>query len=226
VAVLSKFFSWCADQNLCSDHPNPCRRVERFREEGRERFLSPEELQRLGTALREAEQQKTASPWAIGAIYLLLFTGARRSEVLTLKWEHVDFLRQRARLPDSKTGRKTIHMNGAALEILTRLPRIEGNPYVICGDKPGTHLVNVQKPWRRLRKAAGLDDVRLHDLRHTFASWGVNGGLALPIVGGLLTHTKAETTQRYAHLASDPLRAAAESVGSAIAAALCSSPAE
>ena len=118
----------------------------------------------------------------------------------------------RIHLPDSKTGAKTIPLNGPALEVLANAERVEGNPYVIVGTGEGAHLTDLQKPWRRVRKAAGLDDVRIHDLRHTFASEAVMGGESLPMVGRILGHTQAQTTSRYAHLADDPLRKASERV--------------
>ena len=220
LAVLAKFFNWCEGQGIRPANSNPCHQVEKFREQSRERYLSAEELQRLGAALAEAEKGGTASPWIVAAIRLLVFTGARHSEILTLKWEHVDLPGQQFRLPDSKTGRKSIYLNPPALEVLASLPRLEGNPHVICGEKEGAHLVNLQKPWRRIRKAVGLDNVRIHDLRHTFASWGAMGGLPLPIIGGLLSHSQPQTTQRYAHLSADPLKAATERVGGAIAGAM------
>jgi len=119
-------------------------------------------------------------------------------------------------LPDSKTGQKPIYLNKAALELLSSIPRLANNPYVIVGGKPGAHLVNLQKPWRRIRSAAGLDDVRLHDLRHTFASFGAIGGISLPIIGGLVGHSQPGTTARYAHLSNDPLMAASNAIGNEI----------
>ncbi len=220
LAILSKFFNWCEGQGIRPDHSNPCRHVEKFRLKGRERFLSSDELRQLGAALAQAEQEGAASPWMIAALRLLAFTGARLSEILTLRWEHVDIAEQQIRLPESKTGRKSIYLNPPALEVLANVPRLDGNPYVICGERAGAHLVNLQKPWRRIRKAAGLDDVRIHDLRHTFASWGAMGGLPLPIIGGLLSHSQPQTTQRYAHLAADPLKAATERVANALAGAM------
>lgn len=236
LAVLSKFFNWCALQGLRPDNSNPCRHVAKFPEAGRERFLSADELARLGSALARAESE--GLPWAIdetsptarhlakpedrftkvspfvaAAIRLLIFTGARHSEILTLRWDHVDTAGEQIRLPESKTGRKSIYLNPPALTVLAGLPRLDGNPHVICGEKAGAHLVNLQKPWRRIRAAAGLDDVRIHDLRHTFASWGAMGGLPLPIIGGLLSHSQPQTTHRYAHLAADPLKAATAHVG-------------
>jgi integrase len=220
VALLSKFFNWCERQGHRPDGSNPCRHVEKFGEAKRERFLSSEELTRLGEALRAAAAERTASPWTIGAIRLLALTGARLSEILTLKWEFVNFERGTIRLPDSKTGAKTLYLNAPALTVLEELPRVDGNPFVIVGVRKRARLVNLQKPWRRLRKAAGLDDVRLHDLRHSFASVGAAGGMSLPMIGALLGHSQPETTARYAHLAADPLRAASEAIAGLISGAL------
>ena len=220
LAMLSKFFSWAEKRGLRPDGSNPCRHVEKYREARRERFLSQAELARLGDALGEAELEKTSSAWIIAAIRLLMFTGARRNEILTLRWEHVSDEHQHLMLPDSKTGRKAIHLNAPALAVLQTIPRLEGNPYVICGEKPGQHLVNLEKPWRRIRKAAKLDDVRLHDLRHSFASVAASGGQSLVVIGKMLGHTQPATTARYAHLADDPVKAASDMVGRRIAAAM------
>jgi integrase len=123
-------------------------------------------------------------------------------------------------LPDSKTGRKAIHLNAPALVLLQSIPRLEGNPYVICGEEPGHHLVNLEKPWRRVRKAAKLEDVRLHDLRHSFASVAASGGQSLVVIGKMLGHSQPATTARYAHLADDHVKAASNAVGKQIAAAM------
>jgi integrase len=219
-ALLSKFFNWCERDGHRPDGSNPCRHVEKFGEVKRERFLSSEELTRLGEALRAAEAERTASPWIIGAIRLLALTGARLSEILTLRWEFVNFERAMIRLPDSKTGAKTLYLNAPALNVLTEIPRVDGNPFVIVGERKGARLVNLQKPWRRIRAAAGLDDVRLHDLRHSFASAAVAGGMSLPMIGALLGHSQPQTTARYAHLSADPLRAASEAVAGRISSAL------
>ena len=185
-----------------------------------ERFLSNEELARLGDVLAEAERTRTDNPSAIAAIRLLLFTGCRRSEILTLKWEHVDFEGQCLRIPESKTGSKTVYLSPPALEVLAGIDREERGPYVITGAKPGSHLVNLTKPWQRIRKKAELEGVRIHDLRHSFASMAVAGGLSLPVIGALLGHTQPATTHRYAHLAADPLKQAANLTGNRIAAAM------
>jgi integrase len=211
LAVLSAMFNFAERREQRPDGTNPCRHVERFPERKRERFLSADEMARLGKALAVYER----SPLAVAAIRLLVFTGARLDEVLGLKWEWIDFGRSAARLPDSKTGAKTLHLPPPALEILGELPR--RSDYVL-GAKRGTTFI--EAPWRRIRAAAGLDDVRLHDLRHSFASVAATGGMGLPIIGKMLGHTQAQTTQRYAHLASDPVKEAAATVAARIAAAM------
>ena len=216
LAVLGKMFSLAERWGLRPDGSNPCRHVERFAERKRERFLSAAELGRLGDILADYD----GSPYYAAAIKLLVFTGARLGEVLGLRWEWIDFERGEARLPDSKTGAKTIHLPPPALAVLAELPRVESNPHAIVGGVAGAPLVNLQKPWRAIRKAARLEDVRLHDLRHAFASIAVSSGMGLPIIGKMLGHTQAQTTQRYAHLASDPVKAAAAAVAGKIAAAM------
>lgn len=124
------------------------------------------------------------------------------------------------RLPDSKTGEKTVHLNAPALAVLNELPRIERNPFVIVGARDGAAFGGLDKVWMRVRKPAGLDGLRLHDLRHSFASVAAAGGASLPIIGEMLGHKHAATTQIYAHLSADPVRAANEAVGARILAAL------
>ena len=220
LSVLSKLMGWAAKRGLLPSEANPCRGIDRYKENKRERFLSAAELSRLGKALREAEQEKTLSPYAIAAIRLLLLTGARKGEILSLRWDYVDAENRQLRLPRSKTGQKSIYLTTAVADILQSLPRVKGNPFVIVGEKPGAHLVNLQKPWDRIRARAGLEDVRLHDLRHSYASVGATSGLSLLFVGKLLGHTQASTTQRYAHLAEDPVRQAGEQISETIATAL------
>jgi integrase len=124
------------------------------------------------------------------------------------------------RLPDSKTGAKVIYLNEAAIKLLRTIPRLQRNPYVIVGHKPGAHLVEIQKPWRRIRQKADLLGVRIHDLRHSFASTAAGMGMSLPMIGKLLGHTQAATTQRYAHLAADPVRTASDLIGNEILAVM------
>lgn len=219
LALLSKMFNLAERWGLRPDGSNPCRHVEKFKEAKRERFLTPDELGRLGAALSQAEASGE-SPYAVAAIKLLLLTGARLNEILTLKWSMMDFETACLRLEDSKTGKRTIQLNGPALEVLAAIPHEYDNPHVIVGNRPGGHWVNLSKPWRRISAMAGLEGVRIHDLRHSHASIAAAAGLGLPIIGALLGHTQPATTQRYAHLADDPLRAASEEVGRRIAEAL------
>jgi integrase len=176
LAVLSKMFNLAEQWGLRPDGSNPCRHVEKFAERKRERMLSPDELARLGDALVGYD----GSPYTVAAVKLLVFTGARLGEVLGLKWEWIDFGRGEARLPDSKTGAKTLHLPAPALAVLAKLPRLDGNPHVIVGEKEGAALVNLEKPWRAIREQAALNDVRLHDLRHAFASVAASSGMGLP----------------------------------------------
>jgi integrase len=189
LAVLSKMFALTEKWGERPDGSNPCRHVEKYTERKRERMLSAEEFGRLADALNVSNR----SPHAIAAIKLLVFTGARLSEILGLRWEWIDFDRGEARLPDSKTGTKTLHLPPPALAVLADLTRVEGNPHVIVGHIRGARLVNLEKPWRSIRYAAGLPDVRLHDLRHAFASVAASSGMGLPIIGKMLGHTQAAT---------------------------------
>ncbi|WP_256868508.1 tyrosine-type recombinase/integrase [Candidatus Entotheonella palauensis] len=220
LALLSKMFNLAEQWGYRPDHSNPVRHIERYKEKRFERFLSAEELARLGDVLAEAERTQSEYPSVIAAIRLLIFTGARLSEILELQWDYVDFDNVCLRLPDSKSGAKVIYLSAPALSVLYNIDRHENNPYVIVGREPLSHLVNLRKPWARIRAKAGLDDFRLHDLRHSFASVGAGLGVSLPIIGKMLGHTQAATTQRYAHLAADPVKEATDKIGETIAAAL------
>ncbi len=219
LALLSKMMNLAEKWGLRPDGSNPCRHVERYPERKMERFLSGEELGRLGAVLAEAARTATELPSVIAAIRLLMFTGARLGEILNLEWKHVDFEQSCLRLTESKTGAKVIHLNAPALEILDGIDR-NSSPWVIAGRESIKPLVNLRKPWHRIRAKAGLEGVRLHDLRHSFASIGAAGGLSLPMIGALLGHTQAATTLRYAHLAADPLKQATDMIGRRIAAAM------
>lgn len=218
LALLSKMFNLAERWGLRPDGSNPCRHVERYRETRRERFLSKDELASLGEALDEAERTVTEELEVVAAVRLLILTGCRMSEILGLRWEWVDFKRECLCLPDSKTGAKTVPLNSPALAVLNGLER--RGDWVIPGRDPSRPLVNLAKPWGRIRESAGLNDVRLHDLRDSFASVAAGSGHSLLVIGGLLGHRHAATTKRYAHLADDPLRSASEAVGARIAAAL------
>ena len=205
LAVLSKMFNWAEQRGYRKTGSNPCKGIERYKENKRERFLSNEEIARLGKVLDNAEEQGE-SLYVVAAIRLLMFSGARLSEILTLRWNYIDFERRLILLPDSKTGQKAILLYSPGVRVLATLPRIESNPFVIVGDKENRHLVNLQKPWSRIRRRAGIKDVRIHDLRHTFVSIAARCGASLPIMGRMVGHTQAQTTLRYAHLVPDAVR--------------------
>ena len=178
LAVVSKLYNWAKIEGYVPSHSeNPARDIEKYRESKRERYLSETELARLGKVLAESETEGTASPYAIAALRLLIFTGARLSEILTLRWSDIDLERRLLRLPEGKTGPRDVYLSAPALEVLSALPRLSNNPYVIVGGKAGSHIINLRKPWVRMRPRAGLDDVRIHDLRHSYASVDAVGGL-------------------------------------------------
>jgi integrase len=243
LAVMGSMYNYAGRQGLVPEGLNPARGVERFAERGRERFLSLAELERLGTAIRKAETEgiawqikphgkakhvpksKRASVMgehAAAALRLLIFTGARLREILHLEWSQIDFDRGLLLLPESKTGQKTIVLNAPALAILADLTRI--GRYVIAGEDAGTASEkprsDLKRPWAMITGEAQLDGLRIHDLRHNFASFGAGGGMGLPIIGKLLGHSQAATTQRYAHLDADPLRRASNTIGNTLAAAI------
>ncbi len=259
LAVLSKMFNFAADDlyHIKQDWRNPTERVQKFKEEKRRRYLSTQEIQIVSKAIRIAEEEGLGTPHALAAIRLLIFTGARKGEILTLKWDYIDWERRCLSLPDSKTGAKDIPLNPPALEVLNNIEKVKDNPYVIAGKNPESHMDDLGPTWRRIRDLAtvlmleedevwgpviekmkqendvrpsmqvikkiaaqkgyklptGLSDVRVHDLRHSFASAGVGLGITLPVIGSLLGHTQTQTTARYAHLAADPLHQATDLIG-------------
>ena len=196
---------------------NPALGVRKFPEKKLERFLSPAELARLGEALAAAEALGVESPFALAAIRLLVLTGCRKNEILTLKRPYVDVHNRCLRLRDSKTGAKVVHIGDAALNVIAAIPAVAGNHNLLPGRSESGHIADIQSPWERIRAAAGLADVRIHDLRHAFASLGAAGGDSLLIMGSLLGHKSAKTTQRYAHLADHPLKDAAERISAEVA---------
>jgi integrase len=240
LAVVASMYAFARGAGIVPEGTNPARGIEKFKESRRERFLTSDELERLGSAIREAEtsgrpwvvdesgpnakhvpkakRSAKMAPSAAAALRLLLFTGCRLREILHLRWEHVDFERGCLFLPDSKSGRKTVVLNAPSLSVLNSLERV--GPYVVPGDDPERPRHDLKRPWDAVTKQAGLAGVRLHDLRHTYASFGAGGGLGLPIIGRLLGHSQPATTARYAHLDNDPLRRASEAIAGRIAAAL------
>lgn len=251
LAVLGSMYTWAGKHGFVEDGFNPTVRVEKYTERKRERFLSSAELEKLGAAIREGET--TGLPWDVdetspkakhapkvenrrvkltpdvaAAIRLLILTGARLRGILHLEWSHVDLERGILLLPDSKTGKKTIVFNGPAMVVLSEISRI--GKYVIVGDSAGEKeekpRSDLKRPWSAVSRSAGLAGVRIHDLRHTHASFGIGASFGLPIIGKLLGHTQMRTTERYAHLETNPLRRASDAIGNALAAAMGEKPRE
>lgn len=218
--VVSKMFVLAEMWGLRPDGSNPRKHIRKYPEEKRERFLSAAELRRIGEVLREMESESVELSSAILAARLLILTGCRLGEIMTLKWDYIDFHERALRLPDSKTGKKIVHLGAPAVECLRDAQRIDGNPWVIPGTLTGKPLSDLQPFWQRVRARAGVKDVRIHDLRHTFASTAVASGQGLPMIGKLLGHTQVQTTARYAHLAADPVKSAADAVATSLREAL------
>jgi integrase len=219
LAAISSLYAWAESEGrLPEGHANPARGVKKFREESRERFLTSEELGRLGDALRAAEPRFGVH--ACAAIRLLILTGARLNEILHATWANIDFERGLLNLATSKAGRKSIYLNAAALALLSDLPRDESSPFIVPGEKAGQPRADLKRVWTAVTQAAGLEGLRAHDLRHSHASVGAGAGLSLPIIGRLLGHTQTATTQKYSHLSNDPVREASERIGSIIASSM------
>lgn len=213
VGLLGGIFTYANEAGLLKE--NPVRGVKRYRDQRNERFLDAEELTRLGEALAKAEAEGE-NPYALAIIRLLLLTGARKGEIEKLRWSEVDRNFQYLRLADSKTGQKLIVLNDAALEVLEGISRRQKSDFVFPASRSEGWYQGTPKVWERMRIAAGLSGVRLHDLRHSFASVAASTGANLQVIGALLGHMNSATTARYAHLGADPVRAAAQSVAANI----------
>ncbi|WBQ11229.1 site-specific integrase [Hyphomonadaceae bacterium ML37] len=192
LALVSHMLSKAEDWGVLPGGSTICRRIRKFREDKRRRFLSPAELARLGDALRVAEENGV-SPNALAIIRLLTLTGARRSEIEQLRWSEVNLERGILELEDSKTGAKAIPLAPPAIEVLLGHPRLQSSPYVFPAASGERHFQGLMKIWLDIRRTAGLHDVRLHDLRHSFASFGASSGLGLPIIGKILGHATPAT---------------------------------
>lgn len=216
VGLLGSIFTFAVNCGLRT--ANPVRGVKRFKDRRNDRFLSPAELAQLGKALRKEE--RTVNEYGVAIIRILAFTGARKSEITRLKWREVDFHRRCLRLEDSKTGQKIIPVGAPTLEILNSLRRASESEWVFPASKGSGPFGGIEKIWSRVRESAGFPDLRIHDLRHSFASMGLAGGDALPVIGALLGHADTKTTARYAHLCDDPVRSAADRISNAVAGAL------
>ena len=226
VAMLSKMFSLAQTWELVPRHRNPCKVVRHYRDQSRERFLTPEEYRSVGAALREVEADGSMWQPAIAAIRLLMLTGCRKSEILTLRWDDVDRTAGEFRLRDGKRGPRMVPLTTPVLKVLDGIERVEGIPWVIRSQKPGIHLPGLNYYWNRIRGRAGLEGVRIHDLRHSHASRVLALGETLTMIGRLLGHSKVGTTARYAHLVHDAEKAAATRTGDSIGAHLAPPDAE
>lgn len=223
--ILRKAFNLAEAWGLRPDGTNPCRHVEKYKEAKRERLLTPDELARLGQALDDIEREVSELPSVTSLVRLLVLTGCRLGEIQNLRWEQVDLEAGALRLADSKTGAKVVPLGEAALELLTSLPRPPFGGYVCPGIKENSPLVGIHRAWYRIRERADLPDLRLHDLRHGWASLAASSGLSLPIIGAVLGHAQPGTTARYAHFLAEPLRQAVDMVSGKIAKAMSQPPA-
>ncbi len=218
VATLSRMFNRAEGWGLIPESTNPCRAFPKYKTQKHERFLTEGEFRRLGRVLSDAAHEGGISVHAVAALRLLMLTGCRRSEILGLRWTDVDLEANVLHLADSKTGPRAVPLSPAAARVLSELPRVLDNPWVIVSRKRGEHLRNINQPWEIIRRRAKLDDVRLHDLRHSWASRALALGESLPMIGRLLGHTQVETTARYAHLARDSVKESAARVAASIGA--------
>ena len=216
LAVLSTFYTYCIKRQWATG-TNICRAVEHYEERPRERVLTVTEIARLGDAL----DNENSSVFPVAAIRLILLLGCRRSEVLGMRWDQIDLEAGTVRLQDTKTGARTVHLNPGARAVLEGLPRLKDNPHVIPGEVPGKSLVNISKPWLRIARKAGIEGARLHDLRRSFATHALNGGVPIETVSRLLGHATISQTQRaYAFTSKETLQEAAISTGDTLSAAL------
>ena len=215
--TLSLMYRLAGEWGLVPEGMNPCRSIAKYPERRRERFLTDKEFTRLGQTLDEVGTRGGATAPAVAAIRLLMLTGCRKNEILKLRWEDVALDESELKLPDAKTGARVVPLSPQAVKLLAELPRTEGNPWVIHGKRPGTHMTELDDAWQTVRARAGLSDVRLHDLRHSFASRALALGESLPMIGKLLGHAQVETTARYAHLSRESVREVAERIAASIA---------
>ncbi|MYF69594.1 MAG: site-specific integrase [Proteobacteria bacterium] len=218
VQVLSQLCRKARQWGLAPEGGDPCRAVRKYKLRRRDRHLTRDEYRRLGQALRDGEADGDISAPAAAALRLLVLTGCRRDEILTLRWDDVDLHARELRLRDSKSGPCMVALTPAVEAVLDGIRRIRGNPWVIVGEVSGSRLKTLKTTWRRVKLRAGLKDVRLHDLRHSYATRALALGESLTMIGKLLNHAQMQSTARYAHVMDDAEKAAAARVGDRIAA--------
>jgi integrase len=205
LALLSTIFNLARAWELLKGD-NPAQGIKQFKEQKRERYLSPDELQKVNAALLEEPDWRWRTYFP-----LALMLGTRKSELLAMRWADIDLAARTWRIPETKAGNShLLPLPTPAMTMLESVPSREKSEWVFPGDGASGHIVEPAKAWQRIRKRAGVPDVRIHDLRHTLASWLVAQGFNLPLVGRALNHSQPATTARYAHLALDPVRAALE----------------
>lgn len=214
--ISSKMFNLAELWRWRRGGSNPCRLVRKYAQQKRERFLSESEFRRLGRILTGMEAEGSLPVHAAAAIRLLMLTGCRKSEIVALRWQQVDLEAGEIRLEDAKTGPRLVPLSPPVRRLLLDLPRVRGNPWVIPGFRRGRHLADLNHYWDPVRERAGLADVRIHDLRHSFASRAVALGESLSMIGQLLGHGQVRSTTRYTHLARDAVKASASRVAGSI----------
>ena len=205
-ALLSVAFKKAEDWEYLTPRSNPCTGVNKYKENKKQRFLSDAELKRLEESLIEQQKLQPASYCTVNAIFMILYTGCRVSEILNLKWENVHLQDSYIHLPDTKTGEGARPLNQKAIDLLSSMTLKEGNPYVFYGKVPGQPVVEIKTAWKTILKRAGIKDFRIHDLRHSFASFALKKGVPLVHVSKLLGHRNIATTMRYAHLELEQLK--------------------
>ena len=208
LSLMSKMMNLAERWEYRPLNSNPCRHIERYKEEGRQIYLSMEQIEKIGHVIKQMEQ--TESIFVLSAIKLLLFTGRRTGEILTLKWDYIDFENSKMNLPDTKTGAKSFFFSPTVKQILLNLPNKEG--FVFKSVLKDKRVTTVRHIWKKICKLAKIENVRVHDLRHTYASLAVQNGYSLPIISKMLGHADIKTTQRYAHLHDDPVNQAVEKI--------------
>ncbi|WP_316205296.1 tyrosine-type recombinase/integrase [Bradyrhizobium sp. SZCCHNS3004] len=222
VATFRALMTFAEDVGLRPPHSNPAKKLKMFRQGVRERFLSEDEIGKAADAIAKAEADGKVGPHAAAGLRLALFTGARSGEITAAKWSHVDWSRKLIRLPDSKTNEaRTIHLSEAAIAVLNELPRV--GVFIIAGRYKDEPHQNLSRAWIIAREYGGLQDVRLHDLRHSYASLAAGRGVSLQMIGKLLGHKVHATTMRYAHLARDAVADVNDELGAAMQAAITKS---
>ena len=224
VRTIGALMTYAEDKRKRPPNSNPARKIQMYAEGERERYLTEEEIGKAADAIEQAERAGKIGPHGAAGLRLALFTGARSGEITATEWNNVDWERRLIRLPTSKTNKpRTIHLSDVAIEVLRTVPRV--GRFVVAGARPDEPYKNLSRAWIVARKYAGLEDCRLHDLRHSYASLAAGRGVSLQMIGKLLGHTVAATTQRYAHLRPEAVAAVNDDLGEAMQAAITKKPA-